>query len=72
MIPAAISAMFTKTWNKGLIFGWAMGFLASLLGLVLSYFGEFSYGPTLILSMGAFFLAALFIKIIFPGVSLDR
>ncbi|MBN2030205.1 metal ABC transporter permease [bacterium] len=66
MIPAAISLLFTRQWGKGLIMGWAIGFIASMIGMFASYYFRFSYGPSLVLSMGFFFIAALLIRMIRP------
>jgi len=59
MIPAAIATLFTKDWNQALKIGWGIGFLASMVGLFSSYFFNLSYGPTLVLTLGLFFLIAL-------------
>ncbi|MBN2415931.1 metal ABC transporter permease [bacterium] len=62
MIPAAIASLFTKDWGKALKLGWGVGFTGSLLGLLLSYFLNFPYGPTLVLTLGFLFLTALGIR----------
>jgi len=59
MIPAAIAAMFSKGWTGAVIFGWAIGLAACLIGLLASFFLNLPYGPTLVLSMGLFFLGAV-------------
>jgi len=58
MIPAAIAAMFTTAWARGVVLGWAVGFVACIAGLCSSYFFDLPYGPTLILFLGLFFLGA--------------
>ena len=70
MIPAAIAAMFTKKWAGGVVVGWAIGFAACLIGLCSSYFLNLPYGPSLILSLGVFFIAAIFIRCLFSNNSL--
>jgi ABC-type Mn2+/Zn2+ transport system permease subunit len=62
MIPAATATLFTKDWKRGLSLGWQLGFIASLVGLFSSYFFKLAYGPSLVLSLGLFFIIALFIK----------
>ncbi|MEJ2629198.1 MAG: metal ABC transporter permease, partial [bacterium] len=62
MIPAAISLFFTREWKKGLQIGWTVGFIASLTGLFSSYFFNLSYGPSMVLAQGIFFLGALILK----------
>jgi zinc/manganese transport system permease protein len=65
MIPAAIAAMFTKKWAGAVLLGWAAGFIACLLGLCSSYFFDLPYGPSLVLSLGLFFVAAMVIRCLF-------
>lgn len=49
-------------WRKALILGWTVGFVACLIGLVISYVGDFTYGPSLVLSLGLFFVVAMVIR----------
>jgi zinc/manganese transport system permease protein len=67
MIPAAIAAMFREDWGPAVLLGWGIGMVACLLGLVSSYFFDLPYGPTLVLSLGAFFLAAVAFRACLPG-----
>jgi len=62
MIPAAIAAMFTKKWFPAVIIGWTIGFIACLIGLCCSYFFNLPYGPSLVLSLGIFFIVGMFIR----------
>lgn len=66
MIPAAIAAMFSRGWTKTVFFGWSVGFLACLIGLFSSYSMNWPYGPSLVLSMGAFFAIAVLIRSLMP------
>jgi zinc/manganese transport system permease protein len=66
MIPAAIAAMFTRRWGPAVLLGWGLGLTACLIGLYLSYFHDLPYGPTLILALGAFFAAALVVRVWLP------
>ena len=70
MIPAAIAAMFTKKWALAVFIGWSIGFLACVIGLCGSYFFNFPYGPILVLSLGAFFIAAIIIRSLFSDKSI--
>ena len=63
MIPAAIAVMFVKSWGRGVLLGWSVGFLACTVGVVCSYFFARPYGPTLILSLGAFFVIAICVRV---------
>jgi len=67
MIPAAIAAMFTKKWAGGVVIGWTVGFTACLVGLCSSYFFDLPYGPSLVLSLGVFFIAAIIIRYLFSN-----
>jgi len=67
MIPASIALLFTKDWGRALKIGWIVGFAASLLGLFSSYFFGFSYGPSMVLSLGLFFTGAILIRALLPG-----
>lgn len=64
MIPAAIATLFTRDWGKALKLGWVTGFAASLTGLFLSYWLNLPYGPSLVLTLGVFFLAALTLRLL--------
>jgi zinc/manganese transport system permease protein len=59
MIPAAIAAMFTRRWAGGVCLGWSIGFVACVIGLGASYLFSFPYGPSLVLSLGLFFVGAV-------------
>lgn len=62
MIPAAIAAMFTQRWAGGVCLGWGIGFIACVIGLGSSYLFSFPYGPSLVLSLGVFFLGAVIVR----------
>ncbi len=66
MIPAAIAAMFRRDWGPALLLGWSVGLLACLTGLVGSYYFDWPYSPSLILSLGVAFLGAVFVRIVWP------
>ena len=71
MIPAAIAAMFTKKWVLAVIVGWTTGFVACVIGLCSSYFFNLPYGPSLVLSLGVFFIAAVVIRGLFSNNKLS-
>ena len=66
MIPAAIVAMFTKKWGSAIAIGWGIGFIACMIGLFASYFFDLPYGPSLVLSLGGFFVCAVIIRALLP------
>lgn len=71
MIPAAIALLFTKEWGTALRIGWGVGFIASLAGLFSSYFFELPYGPSIVLSLGLFFMCAIVFRALFPQKGLS-
>jgi len=67
MIPAAIAAMFTKRWLGAVIIGWASGLIACVIGLCSSYFLDMPYGPSLVLSLGIFFVVAVAVRCLYSS-----
>ena len=67
MLPAAIATLFTKRWGAALALGWCAGLVACALGLTTSYTTGWPYGPSLVLSMGVFFFAAIFLRSLRPA-----
>jgi zinc/manganese transport system permease protein len=70
MIPAAIAAMFTTKWALAVVMGWSIGFVACMIGLGSSYLFDFPYGPSIVLSLGAFFICAVAIRCVLAGGSM--
>ena len=66
MIPAAMAALFFRDWGRAMVAGWSVGFLACLIGLFSSYALDLPYGPTLVLSLGAFFVIAVIVRALCP------
>ena len=66
MIPAAIAGLFSTGWVRAVIIGWAVGIVACLIGLLTSYYWNLPYGPTLVLSLGLFFLVAVVVRFVRP------
>jgi zinc/manganese transport system permease protein len=66
MIPAAIAVLFTPKWAKAVIIGWTVGFVACMVGLCSSYFFNWPYGPSLVLSLGLFFVVSIVVRIYLP------
>lgn len=64
MIPAAIAAMFTRRWAGAVVIGWAVGFIACLVGLCCSYFFNLPYGPSLVLCLGLFFICSVTVRVL--------
>ena len=62
VIPAACSILFAQTIQKKLFVGWTIGFLASVLGMIASYFFDLPTAPTIICLLGVFLYASIFTK----------
>ena len=66
-IPQNISNLFTKRFSLIMIWSVAIGFTASLLGLILSYYLEIPSGATIIFTLVLLYLVARLIKVLTFG-----
>ena len=71
MIPAAVAGMFSTGWIRAVVLGWSVGLVACLVGLVASYYWNLPYGPSLVLSLGLFFLVAVVVRSIRRPVQME-
>ena len=51
VIPSASAILFTKTIRMRLILGWGIGALGSILGMTLSYYGDFPTAASVVCSL---------------------
>lgn len=51
VIPAAAAVLFSKSMQMRLVFGWTLGFFGSVLGMALSYFGDFPTGASVVCAL---------------------
>jgi zinc/manganese transport system permease protein len=58
VVPAVIAFLFTRNVRKMVLISWGAGMLASLLGLYVSYAGNFPTGPAIVCMYGLVLLAA--------------
>jgi zinc/manganese transport system permease protein len=58
IIPATISALFSARWGTRLLIAWVCGAAASLVGLLFSYYLDFSVGPAVALFLGVMLVLA--------------
>jgi len=58
IIPATISALFTPRLGARLVIAWVCGGVASLSGLLFSYYLDFSVGPAVALFLGVVLVLA--------------
>ena len=56
--PAAISMFFAKTWRSRFALSWAIGILASIIGIYLSYKFSLPNGPAIVCVLGAALIVA--------------
>ncbi len=62
VIPASCSILFAQTTKARVLTGWAIGFIASILGIGGSYFFDLPTAPTVICILGAMLYLTLFLK----------
>ena len=63
IIPSTFSALFFTKWSSRLVLAWLMGIIAILGGLIASFAGDFSFGPSIAAFLGLELLvAALIVK----------
>ncbi len=58
VVPTAISALFSTSWKTRLLIGWGIGVLATVLGLMLSWWIDVPCGPNIVILLGIFLLLA--------------
>ncbi len=52
VVPAAAAVLFSQTVKGRLVLGWGIGFLASILGMAVSYFLDFPTGASVVCVFG--------------------
>ncbi len=62
VIPATFSALFAETWGRRLLIAWGVGVFAVIFGLLLSYFLDFSTGPSVITILGLALIVGAFLR----------
>lgn len=58
IIPATISALFSSRWAPRMLIAWVAATIASICGLLFSYYLDFSVGPAIALFLGGVLLLA--------------
>jgi ABC-type Mn2+/Zn2+ transport system permease subunit len=48
IVPSVLSTLFFKTIRNRLLFGWAVGFILSFLGMILSYTWDLPAGAFIV------------------------
>ena len=57
VVPSASAVIFSENPRQRLILGWSIGFLASVLGMVVSYFMDFPTGASVVCVFGGLLVA---------------
>jgi zinc transport system permease protein len=66
-IPQNISNLFTKRLSQIMLWSVVLGFVASILGLIISYYLEIPSGATIIFTLVLLYLVARLIKVLTFG-----
>ncbi|MBN1308453.1 MAG: metal ABC transporter permease, partial [Chitinispirillaceae bacterium] len=61
IIPAVFALIFFDSIKQRMTCGWIAGFLASMIGLLVSFKFDFPTAPTITVSLGVLFVISLFI-----------
>ena len=56
VVPAACAVLFARSVKNRLILGWTIGFLASVLGMAVSYYWDFPTGASVVCVFGVILL----------------
>ena len=62
VIPASCAFLFAQKIKKQLLTGWGISFLASISGMVTSYFFDLPTAPTIICILGAILYSSILVK----------
>lgn len=62
VVPSVCAILFSHTLKARLIWGWAIGFLASILGMAVSYYFDFPTGSSVVCVFGCILVLLAFIK----------
>lgn len=62
VVPAAFATLFAAKFSSRLFIAWAVGVLASVLGISASYFWDYPTGASIIVVFGALMAAGVFVS----------
>ncbi|MBL7114050.1 MAG: metal ABC transporter permease [Bacteroidales bacterium] len=62
ILPASISALFSKRWDQRIFYGLMSGIIATFLGLYFSWTFDISCSPLIILNLGVILVLTIVIK----------
>jgi zinc/manganese transport system permease protein len=72
MIPAASAVLLYQKTGMRLVFAWSMGTVASMLGMSLSFWGDFPTAPSVVITLGVCFMLSWVLATRINKSSLDR
>jgi len=58
VVPAVIAQMWSDTVRGRLFFGWLVAILASMLGILWSFYSDYPTGPAVVVMLGIFLVAS--------------
>ena len=64
--PAVAAAMFSKSWKGRMRWSWIIGFTATIVGIIFSYWLNISNGPAIVCVLGLLVFVMAFIKLLKP------
>ena len=64
--PSVVAAMFFQSWRSRLVWSWIIGFLGTVVGILLSYSLNISNGPAIVCLLGLLVFVLAFIKLFKP------
>jgi len=67
IVPAACAMMFLRQARTRLFFGWGIGLIGSLSGLIVSAIWDFPVGPSIVAIFGLLFVVCAALYAILPG-----
>jgi zinc/manganese transport system permease protein len=58
VVPAVIAHMWTETVRSRLLLGWLMAILASIFGILWSFYSDYPTGPAVVVMLGIFLIVS--------------
>ncbi len=58
VVPAVIAQMFSETIMGRLLLGWLVALMASMLGIIWSFYADYPTGPAVVVMLGMFLILA--------------
>ncbi len=65
VVPSSAAVLFSNGTKTRLLFGWAVGFIASVLGMALSYYFDYPTGASVVCVFGSLLAVLAVIKALF-------